>query len=197
VRAYVGDLLAGRETARAVAFSERLGTLVGEAAATVPVCGELVLSRVGPTVRVDGRVATRVALVCGACLASFEQPLEVTIDEEFSRGGAVEHAPSGEPLGAEAFLAPVEPGDMIDLTEIVRQHLVLALPIAPRCSSDCRGLCPRCGADRNAGTCGCDTEGIDPRLQALEGWGRTERPPRGPRGARTGRGPIKERGRWD
>ena len=83
---------------------------------------------------------------------------------------------------------PVEPGDMIDLTEVVRQHLVLALPIAPRCSSDCRGLCPRCGADRNAGTCGCDTEGIDPRLQALEGWSGRSGDRRGQVAARGGRG---------
>jgi len=187
VRAYVGDLLAGRETARAVTFSERLGTLVEDAAASEPVSGELVLSRAGPMIRVDGRVATRVALVCGACLRPFEQPLGVTIDEEFSRGGPGEHTPSGEPLGPEAFLMPIEPGDMIDLTEVVRQHLVLALPIAPRCSSDCRGLCPRCGADRNAGTCGCDTVGIDPRLQALEGWS-------GRSGDRAGKSGARRRG---
>ena len=169
MRAYIGDLLAGRETARAVAFSERLGTLVDDAATTEPVRGELVLSRVGPTIRVDGRVATRVALVCGACLSSCEQPLEVVIDEEFASGGG-QHAPSGEPLGPEAFVMPVEPGDVIDLTEVVRQHLVLALPIAPRCSPDCRGLCPSCGADLNAGPCGCEVESVDPRLRALEGW---------------------------
>lgn len=186
MRAYVGDLLGGRETARAVAFSERLGTLAEDATAAEPVVGELLLSRVGPLIRVDGQVATRLTLVCGACLKPFEQPLEVTIDEEFARGGAGVHTASGEPLGPDAFLMPIEPGDVIDLTEVVRQHLVLALPIAPRCTPDCRGLCPVCGADRNAGACGCDTVGIDPRLQALKEWSGGA----GNRGARR-RGPTK------
>jgi uncharacterized protein len=184
VRAYVGDLLAGRETVRTVVFSERLGALVDETSATGPVRGELVLSRVGPTIRVDGRVATRVALVCGACLSSYEQPLEVTIEEEFAAAGGA-RTPSGQPLSPEAFVMPLEAGEVIDLTEVVRQHLVLALPIAPRCSPDCRGLCPVCGADLNGGACGCDVRGVDPRMRALEGWGNAAAAPRRPaRGSR-------------
>ena len=43
----------------------------------------------------------------------------------------------------------------IDLAEPIREELILAAPVYPTCSPDCRGLCPRCGADRNRGDCSC------------------------------------------
>lgn len=55
----------------------------------------------------------------------------------------------------------------IDVTDVVRQNVLLALPLAPRCRDDCRGLCPRCGADRNQVDCGCEDDDIDPRLAPL------------------------------
>ena len=61
----------------------------------------------------------------------------------------------------EDFIFPVESGDTIDVTEVVaRQHLLLALPIAPRCRDGCLGLCPTCGAERNEGECGCAMEDV-------------------------------------
>jgi uncharacterized protein len=45
---------------------------------------------------------------------------------------------------------------------------VLAVPFAPLCREDCKGLCPQCGIDRNTGTCSCEPP-IDPRLAALKG----------------------------
>jgi uncharacterized protein len=59
-------------------------------------------------------------------------------------------------------------GDSIDLTEILREQIVLALPMYPRCKEDCRGLCSVCGANLNLGECGCDRSEIDPRWAALK-----------------------------
>jgi len=84
-------------------------------------------------------------------------------------------------LGPDDFIAPIGSGDLVDLTELVRQHLALAIPISPRCSPTCKGLCPKCGADRNAGGCDCDTEEVDPRLEGLRQWTGDGRP-RSPRG---------------
>jgi uncharacterized protein len=52
----------------------------------------------------------------------------------------------------------------------VRQHLVLALPLAPRCRETCRGLCPQCGTNLNTGACSCDRREADPRLEPLRRW---------------------------
>jgi uncharacterized protein len=53
--------------------------------------------------------------------------------------------------------------------DVVREQVLLDLPLRVLCSDDCMGLCPRCGADRNAGSCGCgvDSGGVDVRLAAL------------------------------
>ncbi len=58
--------------------------------------------------------------------------------------------------------------DEIDLEPLLREQIILAVPYAPLCRPDCRGLCSVCGADLNAGECGCDRAVIDPRLAALK-----------------------------
>jgi DUF177 domain-containing protein len=58
-------------------------------------------------------------------------------------------------------------GDQIDLVPMVRENLLLEAPVAPLCRSDCAGLCPTCGIDRNIGTCDCVVDEIDPRWDAL------------------------------
>src|SRR5919199_2128329 len=63
-------------------------------------------------------------------------------------------------------------GDRIDLAPLAREALLLELPLAPLCREACLGLCPRCGADLNAGPCQCAVDDRDPRwavLDALKG----------------------------
>jgi uncharacterized protein len=59
-------------------------------------------------------------------------------------------------------------GEMLDLAPLVRDALILELPLAPLCSEQCRGICPTCGADLNLGGCGCAAEAADPRWGALD-----------------------------
>ncbi|MBA3463828.1 MAG: DUF177 domain-containing protein [Deltaproteobacteria bacterium] len=59
-------------------------------------------------------------------------------------------------------------GEHIDLESLFREEFVLAIPYAPLCREDCKGLCPQCGTDLNSGTCTCEKP-IDPRLAALKG----------------------------
>ncbi|GIW41224.1 MAG: hypothetical protein KatS3mg076_1801 [Candidatus Binatia bacterium] len=60
-------------------------------------------------------------------------------------------------------------GDEIDLSPLLREEVLLALPIRPLCREDCLGLCPHCGANRNEGRCACVEEKRDVRWAAL--WG--------------------------
>ncbi|HEY1815975.1 MAG TPA: DUF177 domain-containing protein [Kofleriaceae bacterium] len=59
-------------------------------------------------------------------------------------------------------------GETIDLEPLFREQFILAVPYAPVCREDCKGLCPQCGIDLNSGTCSCE-QPIDPRLAALKG----------------------------
>lgn len=58
-------------------------------------------------------------------------------------------------------------GKVVDWGSIVREQILLALPIAPRCKDDCKGLCSSCGIDRNLTTCDCQTDRMDPRWEKL------------------------------
>lgn len=57
-------------------------------------------------------------------------------------------------------------GGMVDLEELAREAFILDMDTRTLCSEDCKGLCPRCGANLNDGPCGCKRE-VDPRLAAL------------------------------
>ena len=58
-------------------------------------------------------------------------------------------------------------GPEIDINHVIREHLLLALPMNIVCGDDCKGLCTQCGANRNATQCGCESEKIDPRWADL------------------------------
>lgn len=59
-------------------------------------------------------------------------------------------------------------GEEVDLEPLFREQVILAVPFAPLCSEDCKGLCPVCGIDLNTGSCTCDRTPIDPRWSALK-----------------------------
>ncbi len=59
--------------------------------------------------------------------------------------------------------------DYIDISNDVREYILLSVPMKNLCKEDCQGLCPRCGSDLNFRQCICETEKVDPRWLALKG----------------------------
>jgi uncharacterized protein len=59
-------------------------------------------------------------------------------------------------------------GDELDLTDAVREHVVLETPALALCREDCRGLCPSCGADLNEGPCDCAPQAAPTAWDALK-----------------------------
>jgi len=59
-------------------------------------------------------------------------------------------------------------GDAIDLDQLIREQLYLALPMKPLCTETCRGLCPLCGINLNRSACACERTWDDPRLAVLK-----------------------------
>jgi uncharacterized protein len=119
-------------------------------------------------VRLDGHLATTLELPCSRCLEPFVLP----IDQRF----LLRYVPAAENVGeAEAEVAADDletayyDGEKIDLGQLTREQLYLALPMKPLCGPECKGLCPNCGANRNTTTCDCDATWHDPRLDALKG----------------------------
>ncbi len=75
--------------------------------------------------------------------------------------------PPGEPPDEDEDTYPLS-GELLDLRPLVRDAVLLELPIAPLCRPDCAGLCPTCGADLNDGPCSCPAPGGDPRWAVLD-----------------------------
>jgi uncharacterized protein len=132
----------------------------------VPVTGTLLLTRDPAGILVRGSLATRMALPCSRCLAPAEVDVSLELAEEFRPSVPL---PGGPPVDRDPETDPANRLDalhQLDLGEVLRQALLLAVPVHALCRPDCRGLCPRCGADLNAGPCGCRPE-PDQRWQAL------------------------------
>ena len=100
----------------------------------------------GETVTVRAALRCTATMACARCLRPVEVPLALEMDERFSRrrGEAEDEGP-----------ARAIEESRIDLTDCVRELLVLELPMRAVCSQDCKGLCPVCGADLNHVRCNC------------------------------------------
>ncbi len=106
------------------------------------------------------RFETTVRTECRRCLASVELPVSESRGLVFA---ADEETPDGEGC----YTIPARER-FVDLTLALREELLLAVPRFVECRPDCKGLCPRCGANLNDGPCGCPP-GSDPRWDALKG----------------------------
>ena len=134
-----------------------------------PLTGSVRLNRTNRGVLADADVATDVKLECSRCLDEVTVPIKTHITEEYYptvdlRTGLVATRPEG---GTGYMLTETHE---IDLTEPVRQAVLLELPMKPLCRPDCAGLCPQCGRNLNEGPCDCAIEPTDPRLSQLGEW---------------------------
>ncbi len=125
---------------------------------TAPIVLQGVVENAGDVLLLKVDAKTEIERTCGRCLKVFAEPLDAHVVEKFYPAGA-------ENIENDAFIYE---SDLLDITEPVRESLLLAVPLQSLCREDCRGLCPVCGADRNEGDCGCDTTSVDPRLAALK-----------------------------
>ena len=119
--------------------------------------------RMGADVYLEGEVAGALELACSRCLTRYRGPIR----ERFRlvlepAGDRVPADPEGAATLAHEGLYLADEiesgwfrGAEIQLDRFVGEMLALAVPVQPLCRDDCRGLCPRCGVDRNVASCGC------------------------------------------
>lgn len=129
--------------------------------------GDMELMRTDEGVLVRGRVFTEVETSCSRCLAPFDCPVSLDIEEEFlPTFDVISGLPLPPPEDPDAFT--IDDHHILDLHEAVRQYALLALPMKALCRQDCAGLCPECGHNLNEGTCSCPPSSLDPRWARLE-----------------------------
>jgi uncharacterized protein len=128
----------------------------GELAGADPLFQGLDLELAEP-VRVAGRL--QATGDCRRCLAPVTAPVAAEIGALFSQ-----EPDAGD--DAETYAVAAD-ATAIDVRVAVREELILAAPRYLVCREDCRGLCPRCGKDLNAGACACPPAPVDPRWGGL------------------------------
>lgn len=157
----VADLLGRPGAYRDVSVSAPLGdvetALARPNGAPVRLTGRL--ESVVEGILVTGAVTAPVALRCARCLTPLSSEIAVDVCEVFFAPGHEDAADDDSYRVA---------GEEIDAEALVRDAVALALPLAPLCREECRGLCPNCGRDLNEGPCNCSFEETDPRWAPLE-----------------------------
>ena len=130
--------------------------------------GKLQLIRTADGVLATGDLHSSVEMICSRCAEPFSMVVKFRLEEEFRptidivTGAAL-------PLPADDEEATrIDDHHIIDITEVVRQDLLLALPPHPVCRTRCAGLCPICGKNWNEGPCECKQDETDPRLAVLK-----------------------------
>ena len=121
-----------------------------------------------------GEFTGEVTVACGRCVSPVKLPIQETLRVTFmpsSELPADEESDDDEDEGAEVGEDDLDvfpyDGESVDLEPLFREQFVLAVPFAPLCREDCKGLCAQCGIDKNTGTCSCEAP-LDPRLAGLQ-----------------------------
>jgi uncharacterized protein len=136
-----------------------------------PLAFQLRLQKSGQIVEVDGSLTAQVAIVCGHCLQNFEQQVTSDFTLTFTPMSSDSLADELEEveLDADELGLVYYKNDTIELLQSLQEQVLMALPMSPLCSEDCRGLCPECGCDLNMKSCHCEKKSFNNRFTALAG----------------------------
>lgn len=111
---------------------------------------------------VDGHLTVTLEIPCARCLEPVAYTCELELGRELTTEQPEENA--AESLDEEFYLN----GYNLDVDQLVRNELILSLPMRVLCREDCKGICNRCGTNLNLRTCTCDTRSLDPRMSVIQ-----------------------------
>lgn len=153
-------------------------------------CEELTVSGTahvaGSDILVQGELVGTLQLECVRCLTQFQRSFALSFEGLFVEGGDGEfpagresglREDAGQPDEVERYLIHDE---CIELGTLLREQVILSVPMQPLCAEDCRGLCSQCGENLNVGSCDCPpVEVASPFsvLQNLVKWSAKSRTP--------------------
>jgi len=148
-------------------LAEDIQNLDKEVKLTRPIEGTIRLVHSTEGVLVSGQLHTEVELTCSRCLGLLSTAINFTLEEEYRPTIDINTGAKLPLVDGEDEATLIDVHHIIDLLEVVRQHVLLALPPRPLCKPDCAGLCVQCGQNLNEGLCTCEQPRGDPRWEAL------------------------------
>lgn len=114
---------------------------------------------------VYGKMLTDWNLICSRCLKIFSQKINIEFKREYKLGEP--EIKADDEFKDEVVNTVFFTGEEIDITDDIRQDLLLAIPLKTLCKDECRGICSQCGQDLNFYKCNCVQEKFDSRWEAL------------------------------
>jgi uncharacterized protein len=118
-------------------------------------------------IRLRGRLATKLELQCARCLEPVRQDVKRNFELLYRPLGTDAGRDELSVTDAEAEIGYYQ-GEGLELADVLREQVLLALPLKITCRADCKGLCPQCGKNLNQEQCSCTTDVEDPRWAALK-----------------------------
>jgi uncharacterized protein len=117
-------------------------------------------------IRLRGNFDGKFQVPCARCVEPVEIPLKGDFDLIFRPVGADSDMPERAITAPETEIGYYQKDSLL-LEDVLREQVLLSLPVRTLCKPDCMGLCPRCGQNRNNQPCNCDETPADPRWEAL------------------------------
>jgi uncharacterized metal-binding protein YceD (DUF177 family) len=124
------------------------------------------VDRRGHLLTIRGHAEAAAGFPCARCAAPVTRALVAPLMVVAERAGS--DAPEEQAALEQEGSILYHDGLEVDLSEPLREAVILEVPQVVLCRPDCKGLCPTCGADRNEGACGCSPVEGDPRWDALK-----------------------------
>ena len=129
-----------------------------------PVRAELSVSKNKDQLICLGQVTALAKLECSRCLAGYDYTITSELNFVVDLAGGSEQARSEE----EGYFVVDPSSAFFEIDHLVREAVILSLPLKPLCSEECKGLCPVCGIDLNRSQCNCVRGETDPRWDQLK-----------------------------
>ncbi len=132
-----------------------------------PLTFQATIYRAGGKYVLDGQLQVGLRLSCDKCLDTYRYEMGLTFRLILAMP-APQEAEEEIELSGEDMMTDFVEGEEVDVAEIIREQIFLALPMKSVCRPTCAGLCHKCGANLNLGPCGCQRETVPSGFEKLK-----------------------------
>lgn len=112
-------------------------------------------------VLIEGSVKLSIIIFCSRCLKELQYPMDIKFSKE------IDFKLTQEDWAKELDEANYITEYNLDVDILIKDEIIVSLPMSLLCSDDCKGICMHCGKNLNEGSCDCDKTVLDPRMSAI------------------------------